>query len=103
MQPDDLNRWYVRNKEGGMVPFSAFGTGEWTYGPQKLVRFNGVPAYQIQGAPAPGRSSGEAMDAMEAIVAKLPAGSRVAGERRAPVDKKQRRQTACLYSHPAAL
>jgi multidrug efflux pump len=74
MQPDDLNRWYVRNKEGSMVPFSAFGRGEWTYGPQKLVRFNGVPAYQIQGGPAPGRSSGEAMRAMEEIVAKLPAG-----------------------------
>jgi len=74
MQPDDLNRWYVRNKDGGMVPFSAFGRGEWTYGPQKLVRFNGVPAYQIQGGPAPGRSSGDAMNAMEELVAKLPAG-----------------------------
>jgi multidrug efflux pump len=74
MQPEDLNRWYVRNNKGEMVPFSAFGRGEWTYGPQKLVRFNGVPAYQIQGAPAPGRSSGEAMDAIEDMVAKLPAG-----------------------------
>jgi len=74
MQPDDLNRWYVRNAQGGMVPFSAFGRGEWIYGPQKLSRFNGVPAYQIQGAPAPGHSSGEAMDEMEALVAKLPAG-----------------------------
>jgi multidrug efflux pump len=74
MQPEDLNRWYVRNNKGEMVPFSAFGRGEWTYGPQKLVRFNGVPAYQIQGAPAAGRSSGEAMDAIEDIVAKLPPG-----------------------------
>jgi multidrug efflux pump len=74
MQPDDLNRWYVRNNKGEMVPFSAFGRGEWTFGPQKLVRFNGVPAYSIQGAPAPGRSSGEAMDVMEGLVAKLPAG-----------------------------
>ena len=81
MQPDDLNRWYVRNKDGGMVPFSAFGRGEWTYGPQKLVRFNGVPAYQIQGGPAPGRSSGEAMQAMEELVAKLPAGRRSRMER----------------------
>jgi multidrug efflux pump len=74
MQPDDLNRWYVRNKAGGMVPFSAFAHGEWTYGPQKLVRFNGVPAYQIQGGPAPGHSSGEAMRAMEELVEKLPPG-----------------------------
>jgi multidrug efflux pump len=64
----------VRNNKGEMVPFSAFGHGQWTYGPQKLVRFNGVPAFNIQGAAAPGRSSGEAMDAMERLVAKLPAG-----------------------------
>ncbi len=74
MQPDDLNRWYVRNNKGEMVPFSAFGRGEWPYGPQKLVRFNGVPAFQIQGAPAAGVSSGEAMNVMEELVAKLPAG-----------------------------
>ena len=74
MQPDDLNLWYVRNARGGMVPFSAFATGEWTYGPQKLVRFNGVPSYQIQGSAAPGRSSGEAMQIMEDLVAKLPSG-----------------------------
>ncbi len=74
MQPDDLNLWYVRNSHGGMVPFSAFGRGEWTQGPQKLVRFNGVPSYQIQGAAAPGRSTGEAMQVLEGLVAKLPAG-----------------------------
>ncbi|PZN30161.1 MAG: hydrophobe/amphiphile efflux-1 family RND transporter, partial [Proteobacteria bacterium] len=74
MQPEDLNLWYVRNVHGEMVPFSAFATGEWTYGPQKLTRYNGVPSYQIQGAAAPGRSSGEAMEIMEELVAKLPAG-----------------------------
>ncbi|MEJ1966840.1 MAG: efflux RND transporter permease subunit [Gammaproteobacteria bacterium] len=74
MQPDDLNLWYVRNVRGGMVPFSAIATGEWTYGPEKLVRFNGVPSYEIQGAAAPGRSSGEAMNIMEDLIAKLPAG-----------------------------
>jgi multidrug efflux pump len=74
MQPEDLNLWYVRNGQGGMVPFSAFGEGEWTYGPQKLVRFNGVPSYNIQGQAAPGHSSGEAMQIMEELVAKLPNG-----------------------------
>jgi len=74
MQPEDLNNWYVRNVQGGMVPFAAFATAKWTYGAQKLSRFNGVPAYEIQGNPAPGRSSGEAMDIMESLVAKLPAG-----------------------------
>jgi multidrug efflux pump len=74
MQPDDMNLWYVRNAQGGMVPFSAFGSGEWSYGPQKLLRFNGVPSFQIQGSAAPGKSSGEAMDIMEELVAKLPSG-----------------------------
>ena len=74
MQPEDLGQWYVRNAKGGMVPMSAFSTAKWTYGPQKLSRFNGVPAYEILGAPAPGRSSGEAMDIMEDLVSKLPAG-----------------------------
>jgi multidrug efflux pump len=74
MQPQDLDLWYVRNAQGGMVPFSAFASGEWTYGPQKLTRFNGVESYEIQGAAAPGRSSGEAMNLMEGLVAKLPSG-----------------------------
>jgi multidrug efflux pump len=74
MQPEHLDLWYVRNAEGGMVPFSAFATAEWTYGPQKLTRFNGVPSYQIQGSAAPGRSSGEAMEIMESLVAELPSG-----------------------------
>ncbi|MEZ4451263.1 MAG: efflux RND transporter permease subunit [Nannocystaceae bacterium] len=34
MQPDDIDRWYVRNREGEMVPFSAFATGRWTFGSQ---------------------------------------------------------------------
>ncbi|MEO8064021.1 MAG: efflux RND transporter permease subunit [Pseudomonadota bacterium] len=103
MQPEDLNRWYVRNKEGGMVPFSAFGTGQWTYGPQKLVRFNGVPAYQIQGAPAPGKSSGEAMDAMEAIVAKLPAGTGLEWNGLSYEEKKSGSQAPLLYALSLAI
>jgi len=74
MQPDDLARWYVRNKSGEMVPFSAFATGRWTYGSPKLDRFNGFPTISIQCEPAPGHSSGEAMAALEAIVAQLPEG-----------------------------
>lgn len=72
MMPEDLNKWYVRNNSGDMVPFSAFATGEWTYGSPLLERYNGVSAKNIQGSPAPGVSSGEAMQAMEEIVAKLP-------------------------------
>ena len=74
MQPDDLARWHVRNNKGDMVPFSAFATAEWSFGPQKLVRFNGVPSFNIQGAAAPGKSTGDAMNLMQSLVAKLPPG-----------------------------
>ena len=74
MQPEDLGRWYVRNKAGEMVPFSAFATGRWTYGPPKLDRFNGFPTISIQGEPAPGHSSGEALAAMEQLMKQMPAG-----------------------------
>jgi multidrug efflux pump len=74
MNPEDLNRWYVRNSAGAMVPFGAFGTGEWIYGSPKLERYNGISAVEIQGAAAPGKSTGQAMQAIEAIAAKLPAG-----------------------------
>jgi multidrug efflux pump len=74
MNPDDLGKWYVRNDQGEMVPFSAFASGEWIYGAPKLARYNGVPAIEILGEPAPGHSSGEAMAAVEQIIAQLPAG-----------------------------
>ena len=72
MQPQDLDQWYVRNNKGEMIPFSAFATGEWTYGSPRLERYNGLSSVNIQGTPAPGVSSGDAMKAMEEIVAKLP-------------------------------
>ena len=74
MKPEDLDRWYVRNAAGQMAPFSAFASSHWTIGSPRLERYNGLPAVSIQGAPAPGQSSGQAMQAMEAIAAKLPPG-----------------------------
>ncbi|MGA8136603.1 MAG: efflux RND transporter permease subunit [Pseudomonas gingeri] len=74
MSPEDLQKWYVRNTAGVMVPFSAFAKGEWVYGSPKLSRFNGVAAVEILGAPAPGYSTGQALAEVEAIAAKLPAG-----------------------------
>ncbi|RZG47787.1 efflux RND transporter permease subunit [Acinetobacter wuhouensis] len=72
MMPEDLNKWYVRNNKGEMIPFSSFATGTWTYGSPRLERYNGIASMNIQGSPAPGTSSGDAMLAMEEIVAKLP-------------------------------
>ncbi len=74
MSPEDLGRWYVRNRQGEMVPFAAIASSRWTFGSPKLERFNGIPAVAIAGEPSPGHSSGEAMAAMEAIVAQLPSG-----------------------------
>ncbi|MGK4306180.1 efflux RND transporter permease subunit [Shewanella xiamenensis] len=74
MQPEDLDTWYVRNNKGDMVPFSAFATGSWEYGSPRLERFNGLPAVNIQGATAPGFSTGAAMNIMEDLVKQLPPG-----------------------------
>ncbi|MBN1613925.1 MAG: efflux RND transporter permease subunit [Deltaproteobacteria bacterium] len=74
MLPRDLENLYVRNTQGRMVPFSSFASGRWTSGPPRLARFNGFPSINIWGEPAPGRSSGEAMQAMEEAVEKLPRG-----------------------------
>ena len=74
MLPKDLDRLYVRNSTGKMVPFSSFASGHWTSGSPRLERFNAFPSMNIWGEPAPGRSSGEAMQAMEEIVPKLPQG-----------------------------
>lgn len=74
MLPKDLDNLYVRNNAGKMVPFSSFASGHWTYGPARLERYNGFPSINILGEPAPGRSSGEAMEAMEEFVSRLPQG-----------------------------
>ncbi len=74
MKPEDLSKWYVRNKAGEMVPLSAFTTAHWTYGSPRLERFNGQPSVELQGQAAPGLSSGDAMAAVEEIIAKLPLG-----------------------------
>jgi hydrophobe/amphiphile efflux-1 (HAE1) family protein len=74
MNPEDMNKLYVKNATGTMVPFGAFATYGWTYGPPQLQRYNGVEAMQIQGQAGAGKSTGQAMEAMEALAAKLPKG-----------------------------
>ena len=100
--PEDIERWRVRNASGGLVPFSNFATGAWEFGPQGLTRYNSVPAMQIQGTPAPGVSSGEAMAEMERIVGDAAAGLRagldrsVAGRTR-PRATRRRCFTRCRW------
>jgi multidrug efflux pump len=74
MSPEDLDFWQVRNSAGEMTPLSAFATTSWEYGPSRLERYNGHPAFEIQGQPAPGKSSGAAIAEMEKLIRRLPPG-----------------------------
>ena len=75
--PSDIEKWRVRNSSGGLVPFSNFTTSDWTYGPQGVNRYNGVPAMQIQGEPAAGVSSGEAIEELNRLAEQLPPGFQI--------------------------
>jgi len=72
MTPQDLDRWYVRSVNGGMAPFSSFATSSWTVGPASLTRYNGLPSIELQGAGAPGVSSGTATKEMAKLFQQLP-------------------------------
>jgi len=73
--PAYMQRFHVRNASGDIVPIAALATADYRSAPIALTRYNGYPAVQFTGNPAPGRSSGEALAAMEEISAKvLPAG-----------------------------
>ncbi|WP_431223460.1 multidrug efflux RND transporter permease subunit AcrB [Serratia sp. L9] len=74
MLPSDINNWYVRGSTGQMVPFSAFSSARWEFGSPRLERYNGLPSMEILGQAAPGKSTGEAMNMMEELAAKLPSG-----------------------------
>jgi HAE1 family hydrophobic/amphiphilic exporter-1 len=98
MLPKDLEKLYVRNTEGKMVPFSSFATGRWTLGSPRLERYNGFPSMNIWGEPAPGRSSGEAMDAMEDIASKLPKGIGYAWNALSYQERMSSSQAPLLYA-----
>jgi multidrug efflux pump len=98
MLPDDVNEWYLRNNEQEMVPFSAFSKAHWTYGSPKLERFNGNSSVNIQGAPAPGVSSGDAMNEMQKIVSQLPEGLGLAWSGLSYEERLSGSQTPALYA-----
>ena len=98
MLPRDLERLYVRNNRGKMVPFSSFASGHWTSGSPKLERYNGFPSLNILGESAPGRSSGEAMQIMEEFVRKLPQGIGYDWTGLSYQERQAGAQTAPLYA-----
>jgi hydrophobe/amphiphile efflux-1 (HAE1) family protein len=74
---DDIYRIHVRSKSGAMIPLRSFVEAQIVVGPQALVRYNNRLAATVQGSPAPGVSSGQALKAMEEVSAKtLPSGYR---------------------------
>ncbi|MBH1963853.1 MAG: efflux RND transporter permease subunit [Comamonadaceae bacterium] len=74
MLPQDIAKWTVRNRNGEMVPFSAFSTSYWAYGSPQLVRHNGAPSYELAGNAAPGVSSGLVMQIVQDILKEMPSG-----------------------------
>tara|TARA_R110002049_G_scaffold20717_12_gene75958 strand:- start:4685 stop:7801 length:3117 start_codon:yes stop_codon:yes gene_type:complete len=98
MVPDDFRLWSVRNEHGEMVPLSAFASSRWDYGSPQLQRYNGVPAMEINGQPAPGVSSSAAMEALESIVSTLPAGFDLEWTGMSYQERKAGSQTPMLYT-----
>lgn len=98
MMPEDFRLWSVRNDDGEMVPMSAFVSSHWEYGPPAIARYDGTPAVEIQGQPAPGVSSGDAMATMEAIVAALPEGFGLAWTGVSYQEQQAGAQTPILYA-----
>lgn len=96
--PEDLRKWYFRNNTGTMVPYTAFGKGEWQYGSPRYERFNGISAVEIMGLPAPGYSSGEAVKAVKEIAAKLPPGFKVEWHGLSYEEQMSGSQTPALYT-----
>ncbi|MBN6715610.1 efflux RND transporter permease subunit [Pseudomonas capsici] len=73
-QVEDLLRLEVRNRQGHMVPVSAFASIHWTRGPAQLTRYNGYQALSLSGEPSPGYSTGDAIEEMERLASGLPSG-----------------------------
>ena len=72
---NDISRINVRNAEGKMVPLRSLVEIRVVVGPPALIRFNNLRAVTVQGSPAPGVSSGQALNAMEKVAAStLPQG-----------------------------
>ena len=70
--PESISQWFVRGSNGQMAPFSSFAQISWAQAPTTLSRFSGVPSFELQGQPAPGGSSGEAMETIARLAAEIP-------------------------------
>ncbi|KGB82887.1 multidrug transporter [Rhodovulum sp. NI22] len=96
--PADIERWWIRNNSGGLVPFSNFSEGDWQFGPQGVARYNGVPAMQVQGTPAAGVTTGEAMAEIERLATQLPPGFALAWTGLSLEERESGNQAPMLYA-----
>jgi len=100
LTPEDIGRYYVKNRDGNMVPLSALVTTRFVTGPDLVTRFNNYPAIAINGAPAPGVSSGEALAAIRDVAEDVMAsgyGYEWAGEAREEVSSGSTSAIAFLF------
>jgi multidrug efflux pump len=95
--PSSLGQWYIRSETGEMAPFSSFAQAGWATAPSSLSRFQGVPAFEFQGQPAPGVSSGEAMDEIERLANEIP-GTSVAWSGQSYQERLSSGQAPLLYA-----
>lgn len=99
MLPDDINRWYVRNNVGSMVPFTSFSQASWSSGSPRLERYNGMPSMEIQGMAMPGSmSSGAALSLVEKHAAEMPQGIGYEWTGVSLQERQASGQAALLYS-----
>jgi len=96
--PEDFSRWTVRNSQGEMVPFRAFASWSWDYGPPRLERYNGASSLEINGEAAPGVSSGAAMAEVEKLVSQLPRGIGIEWTGQSYQERAAGAQTPLLYT-----
>ena len=96
-EPSDIGQWFVRNDQGGMVPFSSFANTTWATAPTTLARFQGYPSFELQGQGAPGVSSGQAMQKMERLASQIP-GISVAWAGQSYQERQASGQAPLLYA-----
>jgi len=97
INPDDIERVYVRSKSGSMVPLKAVVQTRYVTGPDIVTRFNNFPAVKITADSAPGYSSGQAIAALEAVGAELPDGYAIAWSGQAYEEKKAGGASALVF------
>ena len=96
--PSDIEKWRIRNATGGLVPFTNFADSNWSQGAQGIYRYNGVPSMQLQGSPAEGVTTGEAMAEMERLASQLPAGFTLAWTGLSLEERQSGNQAPLLYA-----